>query len=162
MNKLFLEIEERIKKINCFRDDGEVAEWLHLKKSNYSQRKGRGSIPYNKITDACERDKVSYNYIVHGKGSPHKDGLREVNLMNNASDDLSIIEDVSYILKSEQLGIISALKKNVHEFRQAVDDAKELKECKELLKDMQKQIDGLNNEVMFLKELYNPKIESGT
>ena len=59
---------------------------------------------------------------------------------------LSVMDDVSYILKSKESGIITALISNVREFKRAVDTASELTSCQERLDIMQTQIDELKQQ----------------
>lgn len=123
MDQLFLQIEQRIKIINNFHDDHEVAGWIGLKKSNYSRRKKRGSVPYKEISAACKRDSVSYDYVIYGA----EDGKKS---LHKGSGGVANETEVPLIVKADRVlksGMIygAALEQNIEAFYQAVQREKE-------------------------------------
>ena len=141
MNQQFIDIEDRIKHIKRLHTDEDVAKWIGLKKSNYSRRKKRGSIPYDEIKKVCNREKIPPDYVLFGKGNMN---LPEV---NHRPDIAAVIHDVADILTSGQGEIIDALVKNVQEFKRATETAKRLSACEIELKDLKDEVSGLKKQI---------------
>jgi len=70
----FLSIINRISDLLHLRFDSEVADFLGMKKSNFSQRKRRNTVPYDEIKRLCEEKNLSLEYILYGTGSPEGSG----------------------------------------------------------------------------------------
>lgn len=130
MNKLFLQIEKRIKFTKDFDDDFEVATWIGLKKANYSRRKKSGSVPHEKILVACARDGISSDYIINGIGSPYakqclqseekelpSDNSSSVSCESTGKDDdfTTLIGQAGAVLQSGTI-YAEALKQNIRAF----------------------------------------------
>ncbi|MFA5352754.1 MAG: helix-turn-helix domain-containing protein [Thermodesulfovibrionales bacterium] len=62
------EIVELIKKIKNVNTDGEVARLLGLKASTLATAKGRDSIPFSDLVSFCNREKISFNWLLTGEG----------------------------------------------------------------------------------------------
>ena len=102
MGNSFSEIVERIKKLQGFRTDGEVAEALEMGKTALSSHKTRGTIPYKALFKFCQKESIFFEWLLTGEGE-----LYEINQLPppDLSPELQlIIEQCRRILKygSEQ------------------------------------------------------------
>jgi hypothetical protein len=70
MSKNIIDIIERVKIINKIHTDHEVAKILGISKANLSNYRSKGSIPYDALSNYCERENLSVDYILFGTGDP--------------------------------------------------------------------------------------------
>jgi len=71
---LFYEIMGRIKSLKDLKTDQEVAGVLGLKRVAFSERKRRGSLPYDELVTFSEREGVSVDWILFGRGAKEPSG----------------------------------------------------------------------------------------
>lgn len=64
----FDEVLNRIKSQKGLRYDYQVAELLGLTKSALAERKSRGSLPLDKISIFCERNRLNIKWVLTGEG----------------------------------------------------------------------------------------------
>lgn len=64
----FQEIMDRIKRYKGLKSDNAVAKILNLSRSAFSERKKRGSIPYEELAIFCEQEGISFDWLFTGEG----------------------------------------------------------------------------------------------
>ena len=67
MSKDIIDIIERIKTVEKIHTDTQVAATLGISRANLSNYRKKGSIPYEALSNYCERQNLSLNYILFGK-----------------------------------------------------------------------------------------------
>lgn len=60
----FLKIISTLKKIKRLKEDYEVANLLGMGQKAFSARKRRGSVPWKRIIDFCEREKIPFKEVI--------------------------------------------------------------------------------------------------
>lgn len=72
MSKIFFDIVVRIKELQGFKTDQEVASFLKMSKTAFSNHKTRGTVPYEKLLTASKRLGVSLDWLLSGEGPKYR------------------------------------------------------------------------------------------
>ena len=66
--KNFSEIIKILMKIKDIHSEAKLAKILNLSPQAFNERKNRDSVPVEKIIDFCERECISLDWLLFGKG----------------------------------------------------------------------------------------------
>jgi len=143
------ELIDRIK-ISCgYESEAAIARAMEMSPQNFLSRKKSGGIKEALIRHAISK---GANEIWLRTGQGMMKAAQPDGATYQTADDLhasvaAVISDVSAIMYSGNSGIISALTKNVQEFKRAVETANRLSVCEIELKEVRQEIADLRQQV---------------
>lgn len=65
------QVLNRLKSLEGLRNDVELAEPLATNRRNISAWKERGTLPWDRLHDYCQRRQVSLEWLINGQGASH-------------------------------------------------------------------------------------------
>jgi hypothetical protein len=68
---LLRKVLDRLKSLEGLRSDVELAEPLATNRRNIAAWKERGTLPWDRLYDYCQRQQVSLEWLLNGRGASH-------------------------------------------------------------------------------------------
>ncbi len=68
---LLRQVLDRLKSLEGLRSDVELAEPLLTNRRNIAAWKERGTLPWDRLYDYCQRQQVSLEWLLNGRGASH-------------------------------------------------------------------------------------------
>jgi len=68
---LLRQVLDRLKSLEGLRSDVELAEPLATNRRNIAAWKERGTLPWDRLYDYCQRQQVSLEWLLNGRGASH-------------------------------------------------------------------------------------------
>jgi hypothetical protein len=118
MDENISDIIERIKSIEGFADDTQVAKILGMSKQNLQNYKSEGRIPRKKIKKYCEERSYSVYFILTGEGQLSKslEGVQNAFIGNDAADNLNELIGLAGAVLGSGTIYADALAQNIRAF----------------------------------------------
>lgn len=102
MDKKHSDYIDRIKAFKGFSSDNSVAETLNLSRSAFSERKKRGSIPYEELSIFSEQEGLSLDWLLTGEGPMKRESKVSEELASYSVGDSELSEILQMLKESPQ------------------------------------------------------------